>query len=201
MSTLGWSCTIPIDKLGAKALRGVIEEFISRYGTDYGAIEASFEKNFRQVKYKLENGLAVLVFDDKTETTNILPVNDPILKKLDTVTEWSSEMFSQYPPDRIHFKIHPLSLISWSREVLSMDKFSEVTTQCFLFSPSNNSSIISEGVMEVLNLYSPAWKERGDLFIMAKLSNKNLFFTNPARFSISATSRKLESLNILMCTN
>ena len=43
------------------------------------------ETNFKQVKYKLENGLAVLVFDDETETTNMFLVDDPILKKLDTV--------------------------------------------------------------------------------------------------------------------
>jgi uncharacterized protein YheU (UPF0270 family) len=75
---------IPVNKLSAKALRGVIEEFISRSGTDYGAIEASMETKFRQVKYKLENGSAVLVFDDETETTNIFPADDPVLKKLDT---------------------------------------------------------------------------------------------------------------------
>ena len=35
---------IPVDKLSAEALRGVIQEFISRDGTDYGEIEASVEK-------------------------------------------------------------------------------------------------------------------------------------------------------------
>ena len=74
---------IPVNKLSAKALRGVIEEFISRAGTDYGAIEASMETKFRQVKDKLENGSAVLVFDDETETTNIFPADDPVLKELD----------------------------------------------------------------------------------------------------------------------
>jgi len=78
---------IPVNKLSAKALRGVIEEFISRDGTDYGEIEASMETNFRQVKNKLENGSAVLIFDDETETTNIFLADDPILKKLDTVPE------------------------------------------------------------------------------------------------------------------
>jgi uncharacterized protein YheU (UPF0270 family) len=74
---------IPVNKLSAKALKGVIEEFISRAGTDYGAIEASMETKFRQAKYKLENGLAVLVFDEETETTNILLADDPVLKKLE----------------------------------------------------------------------------------------------------------------------
>jgi hypothetical protein len=76
---------IPANKLSSHALQGVIEEFISRSGTDYGAIEASWETNVRQVKDKLKGGLAVLVFDDETETTNIFLADDPILKKLDTV--------------------------------------------------------------------------------------------------------------------
>jgi len=73
---------IPVNKLSAKALKGVVEEFISRAGTDYGKIEASMGTNFKQVKYKLENGSAVLVFDDETETTNIFLADDPILKSL-----------------------------------------------------------------------------------------------------------------------
>ena len=76
--------TIPVNKLSAKALQGVIEEFISRNGTDYGAMESSLEANIRQVKSKLKDGSAVLVFDDETETTNIFLADDPILKKLDT---------------------------------------------------------------------------------------------------------------------
>ena len=80
---------IPVNKLSSEALQGVIEEFISRCGTDYGAVEASPEINFRQVKYKLENGLTVLIFDDETGTTNIFLINDPILKKLDALTECS----------------------------------------------------------------------------------------------------------------
>ena len=78
---------IPVNKLSAKALKGVIEEFISRNGTDYGAIESSLETNFKQVKYKLKNGEAVLVFDDETETTNIFLNDDSILKKLNTLQE------------------------------------------------------------------------------------------------------------------
>ena len=74
---------IPVNKLSARALQGVIKEFISRNGTDYGAIEASLETSFMQVKAKLKDGSAVLVFDDETETTNIFLADDPVLKKLD----------------------------------------------------------------------------------------------------------------------
>jgi len=49
---------IPVNKLSPEALQGVIKEYISRAGTDYGEIEASPEASFGRVKHKLENGLA-----------------------------------------------------------------------------------------------------------------------------------------------
>ena len=78
---------IPVNKLSAKALQGVIEEFISRSGTDYGAMEADPETKFRQVKSRLKAGTAVLVFDDETETTNIFPADDPVVQKLNPATK------------------------------------------------------------------------------------------------------------------
>jgi len=74
---------VPVNKLSADALQGIIEEFISRTGTDYGAIESSWETNCSQVKDKLEKGTAVLVFDDQTATTNILRSDDPMLKEIE----------------------------------------------------------------------------------------------------------------------
>lgn len=73
---------IPVVKLSSEALHGVIAEFITRAGTDYGEVEASPETKFRQVKEKLENGSAVLLFDDESETTNIFLADDPVLKKI-----------------------------------------------------------------------------------------------------------------------
>ena len=78
---------IPVNKLSAKALRGVIEEFISREGTDYAEREVPIATKFKHVKYKLESGLAVLIYDDETETTNIFLADDPILKKIDALAE------------------------------------------------------------------------------------------------------------------
>ena len=74
---------IPVSKLSPEALQGVIEEFISRAGTDYGDVEASQDTKFKQVKSRLATGEAVLIFDDETETTNIFLANDPVLQKLD----------------------------------------------------------------------------------------------------------------------
>jgi hypothetical protein len=73
---------IPVKKLSAAALNGVIEEFVTRRGTDYGAVEASLETKVKQVKNRLKDGSAVLVFDDETETTNVFLADDPILKKV-----------------------------------------------------------------------------------------------------------------------
>jgi uncharacterized protein len=73
---------IPVNKLSARVLRGVIEEFISREGADYGEKEVSSEVKFHEVEDKLKKGLAVLIFDDETETTNIFFADNPILKKI-----------------------------------------------------------------------------------------------------------------------
>ena len=78
---------VPVNRLSPKALQGVIEEFISREGTDYGEKEVSSETKFEEVKRKLDKKLAVLIFDDETETTNIISVDNPVLKKIKTSTE------------------------------------------------------------------------------------------------------------------
>jgi uncharacterized protein YheU (UPF0270 family) len=84
---------IPVNKLSHKALHGVIEEFISREGTDYGETEVPIETKFRRVKYSLETGSAVLIFDDETETTNIFLANDPVLKTLMPQTDYRDSSF------------------------------------------------------------------------------------------------------------
>ncbi|MGA2106322.1 MAG: YheU family protein [Syntrophorhabdales bacterium] len=78
---------VPIDRLSPEALRGVIEEFVTRQGTDYGEREVSSETSFAQVRHKLEKGLAVLIYDDETETTNIFLADNPILRGIQTPTE------------------------------------------------------------------------------------------------------------------
>ncbi len=78
---------IPVNKLSAEALKGVINEFISRAGTDYGETEASAHASFRQVKQMLKSGQALLVFDDESETTQIFLKDNPLLKKMDQFNE------------------------------------------------------------------------------------------------------------------
>ncbi len=71
---------VPYDQLSPEALQGVIEEFVTRDGTDYGEIEVSLKTKISQVLGQLKSGKAVIVFDQKTETCTILKSDDPILK-------------------------------------------------------------------------------------------------------------------------
>ncbi len=73
---------IPYDQLSIEALKGVIEEFVTRDGTDYGEIEVSLEIKISQVLEQIKSGKAVIVFDQETETCTILKNNDPRLMKL-----------------------------------------------------------------------------------------------------------------------
>ena len=74
---------IPYDQLNPETLNGVIEEFVTRDGTDYGEIEVSLDTKISQVLGQLKSGKAVIVFDQGTETCNILKSDDPVLNSLD----------------------------------------------------------------------------------------------------------------------
>jgi uncharacterized protein YheU (UPF0270 family) len=74
---------IPYDQLNPETLHGVIEEFVTRDGTDYGEIEVSLDTKISQVLGQLKSGKAVIVFDQRTETCNILKSDDPLLNSLD----------------------------------------------------------------------------------------------------------------------
>ena len=63
---------VPWRELDAHALRGLIEEFVTRDGTDYGAVETSLETRVAQVMKQLENGLAGVTFDPEIESATII---------------------------------------------------------------------------------------------------------------------------------
>ncbi|HEV2269184.1 MAG TPA: YheU family protein [Steroidobacteraceae bacterium] len=62
---------IPHAELSADALRGVIESFVLREGTDYGEREHSFEQKVAQVRAQLERGQARILFDPETNTVTL----------------------------------------------------------------------------------------------------------------------------------
>ncbi len=64
---------IPPSRLSTEALRGLVEEFVTRDGTDYGLRERSTEQKAREVMRMLERGEVRIVFDPETSTANIVP--------------------------------------------------------------------------------------------------------------------------------
>lgn len=64
---------IPLAQLSAETLLAIIEDFILREGTEYGAEDISKQAKIAQVKKQLELGTAVLVYSELHESVNILP--------------------------------------------------------------------------------------------------------------------------------
>ena len=67
---------IPVDALSRQALDGLIEEFVTRDGTDYGTEERSLDDKKDAVRRQLDCGEIVIVFDPETETSNIISKDD-----------------------------------------------------------------------------------------------------------------------------
>lgn len=67
--------------LSKEALRGLIEEFVTRQGTDYGLVEASSERKLEDVMGQLERGDARIVYDVEDERANIVHRAEVTAKK------------------------------------------------------------------------------------------------------------------------
>lgn len=70
---------VPYHQLKPDTLIALVEEFITREGTDYGQVEVDFETKVMQIMTQLKRGEAAVVYDEKSETCNIVPRAD--LKK------------------------------------------------------------------------------------------------------------------------
>ena len=66
---------IPHRLLSADALRGVLEAFVTREGTDYGMQEVPLATKVCQVQQQLDAGTAVLVYDEDTDSCTIQPTD------------------------------------------------------------------------------------------------------------------------------
>jgi uncharacterized protein len=63
---------ISYKELKEDTLRNIIEEFVTREGTDYGHVNISLAKKIDDVKKLLDQGKVVLVYDDESKTCNII---------------------------------------------------------------------------------------------------------------------------------
>ena len=66
--------TIPAGQLSDEALQGLIEEFVLREGTEYGAVDVALAAKCAAVRRALQRGEAVITYDPEADTTSIVSV-------------------------------------------------------------------------------------------------------------------------------
>lgn len=64
---------IPYDSLASETLMTILDDIVSREGTDYGDYDLSAEQKRQQAMNALKGGQAVLLFDTESETIKMVP--------------------------------------------------------------------------------------------------------------------------------
>lgn len=64
---------IPPARLSPDVLNALLEEFASRDGTDYGAVELSLAAKVQQLRRQLDAGHLALLYDGDSEAWDLLP--------------------------------------------------------------------------------------------------------------------------------
>lgn len=67
---------IPWQRLSSAALRGVLEEFVTREGTEYGRHDVSLDAKVAAVQRQLERGEVVVVFDGAEGSVNVVTTEE-----------------------------------------------------------------------------------------------------------------------------
>lgn len=70
------SVEVPYDQLAPETLRKVIEDVVTRDGTDYGDVEKTLEQKADALLRLLESGSAKLVVDLATETIGVMTADE-----------------------------------------------------------------------------------------------------------------------------
>ena len=63
---------IPIESLDRSIIFSIIEEFVLREGTDYGANEVNFQSKIDEIYRKLESDEYSISYDESTESCTII---------------------------------------------------------------------------------------------------------------------------------
>ncbi|MDF2181390.1 YheU family protein [Neptuniibacter sp. CAU 1671] len=63
---------VPWQAVQPETLDNLIEEYVTRDGTDYGEQETSLSRRVEQIRTKLQSGEAVLLFSESTGLCNIV---------------------------------------------------------------------------------------------------------------------------------
>ena len=83
VSSVGSLVVIPYEEVSVAALEGILEEFITREGTNYGFYEYTVKEQLAKAKLMLEQGKISIVFDTVIERCHI--INERQLAELQTL--------------------------------------------------------------------------------------------------------------------
>ena len=72
MATDEHTVVIPHDRLSPEVLRAVVEEFVTRDGTDYGCREVALEEKVARVLRQLRQGTVVITYDVAAGTCTLV---------------------------------------------------------------------------------------------------------------------------------
>ncbi|MSN24486.1 MAG: YheU family protein [Geobacter sp.] len=67
------SLDIPIERINPETLRRMIEEFVTREWSELGDSDCSLDEKVDQVMGQLQDKRARIVYDNSSETWNIIP--------------------------------------------------------------------------------------------------------------------------------
>ena len=87
---------IPHRDLSEEALRGVVESFVLREGTDYGQRDYSLAEKIAAVMRQLDRGEARIVFDPETGTVSIVAAS-PRSRRARLRTQCGAASVLSYP--------------------------------------------------------------------------------------------------------
>ena len=74
---------IPKNALDAETRDRLLEEIVTRDGTDYGATEKSTVQKLTRARNQLSSGFALLVWDPESQSASLLPREQVIALGLD----------------------------------------------------------------------------------------------------------------------
>ena len=66
---------IPYTKLSDDTLQGIVEEYVSREGTEYGSRDYSLDEKVKQVLAQIHCGDVVIEFDPDSQSCQLLALN------------------------------------------------------------------------------------------------------------------------------
>jgi hypothetical protein len=67
---------VPREKISGEILSALIEEFILREGTDYGAVEVSLAAKKQQVEKQIFKDQIKIIFDFETQTATLVTTDE-----------------------------------------------------------------------------------------------------------------------------